>query len=390
MVTPESRATSWSLTRAMRGATARRRVRWVLNALLLLAVVGTIATGIFTDRLDLNQFVLHARLGYAMAVLIAIHVALHWRAFKWPGSQRETSASSAGGVESLEALGHPIDDRPSLPGPRFPQSRMSRRAALVGAGGLTGIGVGWFGRGAVEPSAFEGGDVGMFYHRESSLGPLSVLGSLLDWGPTAPRYKSVEGAVVPLPAVDDTPAMTVAQALADRRSRRDYASRPLTADELAWTVLAATGPSSSGRRTAPSAGALYPIETYVAVRDVEGIEAGLYHVDVRDQTLERMRSGSVAGDLLVAGLGQDFLRRAPAVFVFTGVFQRTRRKYRSRHYRYVCWEGGHIAQNVYLAAEAAGLGACMVGAFFDGKLNDLLDIDGRSEAALGLVALGPR
>ena len=63
---------------------------------------------------------------------------------------------------------------------------------------------------------------------------------------------------------------------------------------------------------------------------------------------------------------------------------------RYRHYRYICWEGGHVAQNVYLAAEAAGLGACMVGAFFDGILNDLLRVDGWHEAALGVVAVGPR
>ena len=93
---------------------------------------------------------------------------------------------------------------------------------------------------------------------------------------------------------------------------------------------------------------------------------------------------------MIAGVGQEFLRQAPAVFVLTGVFQRARWKYRERHYRYLCWEGGHLAQNLYLAAEAAGLGACMVGAFLDRMLNDLLRIDGRHEAALGLVAVGPR
>jgi SagB-type dehydrogenase family enzyme len=165
----------------------------------------------------------------------------------------------------------------------------------------------------------------------------------------------------------------------------------LTAHELAWLVHAATAiTSSAGYRTAPSAGALYPIETYVAVSRVAGIDAGLYHVDVRTQALEQVRAGPVAGDLMLAGLGQQFLRNAPAVFVLTGLFQRTRWKYHERHYRYICWEGGHAAQNLYLAAEAAGLGACMVGAFFDGMLNGLLRIDGRHEAALGLVAVGPR
>lgn len=164
----------------------------------------------------------------------------------------------------------------------------------------------------------------------------------------------------------------------------------MTSEELAWVVYAATGITrGDGLRTAPSAGALYPIETYVAVDRVEGIEPGLYHVDVRKQALEPIRIGSVAGDVMLAGLGQDFLRTAPVVFILTGFFQRTRWKYHQRHYRYVCWEAGHIAQNVYLAAEATGLGACVVGAFLDTTLNTLLGVDGREEAALGLIAVGP-
>ena len=156
-------------------------------------------------------------------------------------------------------------------------------------------------------------------------------------------------------------------------------------------MSSATGITSAGngRRAAPSGGALYPIETYVAAHRVQGIEPGLYHVDVRGPVLEEVRAGSVAGDLLFAGLGQDFLRDAPVVIVLSGVFQRSRWKYHERHYRFICWEGGHISQNVYLAAEAAGLGACFVGSFLDGPLNDLLRIDGHEEAALGLIAVGP-
>jgi SagB-type dehydrogenase family enzyme len=185
--------------------------------------------------------------------------------------------------------------------------------------------------------------------------------------------------------------MSIAQGLSQRRSLRAYAPRAVTREELAWVLSAATGiTAGGGYRTAPSAGALYPIETYVAVDRVERIDPGLYHLDVRAHALEPLRTGSTAGDLMIAGLGQEFLRAAPVVLVLTGLFQRTRWKYHERHYRYVCWEGGHIAQNVYLAAEAAGLGACMVGAFFDGMVNDLLGIDGREEAALGLIALGPR
>ncbi|MCP5029636.1 MAG: SagB/ThcOx family dehydrogenase, partial [Actinomycetia bacterium] len=273
------------------------------------------------------------------------------------------------------------------------QPRLPRRAALISVGaGLAGTFAGWSVRSELSPSPYDGGDVGEFYHRESSLGIKALLSNLLDWGRAPDRYKAaVDGQLTALPSVTAPPRMSVAEALEQRRSLRHYGERAMSATELAWVVQAATGiTSTNGHRSAPSAGALYPIETYVAVSRVEGIEAGLYHVDVRAQALREVRAGSVAGDLMLAGLGQGFLRNAPVVLVLTGLFQRSRWKYHQRHYRYVCWEGGHIAQNVYLAAEAAGLGACMVGAFVDGALNDLLQVDGRQEAALGLIALGPR
>jgi SagB-type dehydrogenase family enzyme len=262
----------------------------------------------------------------------------------------------------------------------------------AGVAGATGLVGGWRARSELGPRPYEGGDVGLFYHRESSLGVRALVSNLLDWGRRPARYKGLPNAeVVPLPSFGPAPTMSLAQALDQRRSVRTYADRAVTAEELAWMVHAATDiTAEDGRRTAPSAGALYPIETYVAVNRVEGIDDGLYHVDVRAQALESVRSGSVAGDLLIAGMGQEFLRDASVVFVLTGYFQRSRWKYHQRHYRYVCWEAGHVAQNLYLAGEAAGLGACVVGAFLDGRLNDLLRIDGRQEAALGLVAVGPR
>ncbi len=269
----------------------------------------------------------------------------------------------------------------------------TRRAALAALGSAAvGAAAGWFSRGAVSPLVDDGGDAGLFYHRESSLGVRDLLGGIVDWGRRPPSYKQVgTGAAVPLPVPVRPPTMSVAQALRQRRSLRQYADRAVTGEELAWLLSAAAAITApGGLRSAPSAGALYPIETYVAADRVEGVAPGLYHLDVRAQGLEPMRSGSVSADLAVAGLGQDALRTAPVVLVLTGLFQRTRWKYHQRHYRYVCWEGGHIAQNVYLAAEAAGLGACMIGAFLDGGVNDLLHVDGRHEAALGLLAIGPR
>lgn len=368
----------------------QRRVRYLLNLLLLVAAILAVLTGFVADRLDLNEFSPHRWAGYAAAALIAVHVGVRWR---WLLPSRWNDGGRRRGEGRVARRDRPAVAEASATEVGLPRAHPTRRVALTAAGaGMAGAVVGWATRSQLAPAAYDGGDVGMFYHRESSLGLRGLLSDLLDWGRRPPRYLRVGvDPAVPLPAVAAIPQAGLAEVLAQRRSLRQYADRAVTGEELAWVIRAATGiTSAQGLRTAPSAGALYPIETYVAASRVEGIEPGVYHVDVRGQALEPVRSGSASGDLLVAGLGQDFLRRAPAVLVLTGRFQRTRWKYRERHYRYVCWEGGHVAQNVYLAAESVGLGACMVGAFLDGMVNDLVAADGREEAALGLIALGPR
>jgi SagB-type dehydrogenase family enzyme len=334
-------------------------------------------TGLLVDNLDLNQFAPHRWAAYILAGLVVVHVAMHWRFFLPARTPRGAAEEHPARSETTE---QPVT------------SGVTRRTAIASAGaGVLGVAAGWFVKGELSPPPYPGGDVGLFYHRASSLGLPSLLKGLVSWGSRPQRYKHVAGPTVALPSDVPLPEMSVGQALAQRRSLRSYRDRSLTAEEVAWVVHAATAiTSAAGYRTAPSAGALYPIETYVAVNKVDGVSPGLYHVDVRAQALEIVRPGSIGDDLMLAGLGQEFLRNAPVVLVLTALFQRTRWKYHARHYRYVCWEGGHIAQNIYLAAEAAGLGACMVGAFFDRTLNDLLQIDGRHEAALGLVAVGAR
>ena len=106
--------------------------------------------------------------------------------------------------------------------------------------------------------------------------------------------------------------------------------------------------------------------------------------------LERADQAELAQEITRAGLWQSFLAEVSVVFVLTAIFQRLRWCYRERAYRYALLEAGHIAQNIYLAAEAAGLGACAVGAFFDSLANQLLGVDGTEEAALYLLAVGPR
>jgi SagB-type dehydrogenase family enzyme len=183
------------------------------------------------------------------------------------------------------------------------------------------------------------------------------------------------------------------QCLARRRSQRRYQTRPLTREELAdllWATQGITGAAGSFLlRAAPSAGALYPVETYLAVHRVAGVEPGIWHYQVPNASLELVQAGDYRRDLVAAGLGQDFLGSAAAVFIWTGVLDRARWKYRERAIRYLFLDAGHICQNLMLAATAQGLGVCPVGAFLDGEVEALLQVDGAAEAALYLAAVGP-
>ncbi|MBI2762225.1 MAG: SagB/ThcOx family dehydrogenase [Chloroflexi bacterium] len=272
------------------------------------------------------------------------------------------------------------------------ERNISRRSVLGAAGvGATGFAAGWLARPA-DVGCLPGEDLGVLYHRASSPGFTDVLGVLADWGTRPARTKEYPGAVrSALPPVSAPSDLSVARAIERRRSLRDYASRPLTTPELSWLLHAAAGITGpGGARTAPSAGAQYPIETYVVANRVDGIEPGLYHYAPADHVLELLRGGTFGGDLVAAALGQEFLGQAPVVLVLSAVFQRLRWRYRERAYRYALLEAGHIGENVYLAAESAGLGACAVGAFSDDAVNRLLEVDGVEEAALILLPVGPR
>jgi SagB-type dehydrogenase family enzyme len=183
------------------------------------------------------------------------------------------------------------------------------------------------------------------------------------------------------------------EALRLRRSHRRYLERPLTQAELSALVWATQGISRASRtflyRTAPSAGGLYPVETYLAVHRVEGVEPGIWHLNVPEFTLELLASGDFRCELTAASLSQGFMGTAAVAFLWTAILDRARWKYRERAIRYLFLDAGHICQNLMLAATALGLGCCPVGAFFDDEVERLLGVDGHEEVALYLAAVGP-
>jgi SagB-type dehydrogenase family enzyme len=195
---------------------------------------------------------------------------------------------------------------------------------------------------------------------------------------------------------DDTP---LRRAIRARRSCRAFADQSMPLAYVAG-ILADTygvtglieGPERHVMytRPVPSAGALYPLEVYVATRAVDGIRDGLHHYHGRDHTLEPIKAGRVMSELGDLLIGQHYLATANVAIMLTAVFERTFKKYGPRGYRYVLFEAGHAAQNVCLLAAELDLGSICTGGFYDRRLNRYLGLDGSREAVLYLVGLGHR
>ncbi|MBW2239423.1 MAG: SagB/ThcOx family dehydrogenase [Deltaproteobacteria bacterium] len=228
---------------------------------------------------------------------------------------------------------------------------------------------------------------GTKYHRDRPM--KDDLGSI----PATSHFKNYPDAErLQLPQPDLSRPADLWQSMARRRSERNYTSDPLGLDDfvrLLWAAQGVTARAGSHLlRTAPSAGALYPFETYLYVDQVEDIPQGIYHLNVADFVLERLKDGSYNRDITAACLGQPVVRRAAVVFIWTAMMLRCMVKYRDRAVRYIPMDLGHVCQNVQLAATAMSLGSCPIGALFDDDINELLGVDGEEETVLYLITVG--
>jgi len=193
---------------------------------------------------------------------------------------------------------------------------------------------------------------------------------------------------VPLPPPRQEGEISVEEALRQRRSNREFGPGSLKLADVAQVLWAAQGIThSEGYRTAPSAGALYPLEVYLVAGEVTDIEAGVYRYRPEQHELVLVRKGDLREYVAAAALRQDCIVRAPAVLVITGVYQRTAKKYGDRARCYVQIEVGHAAQNVYLQCAAADLATVFVGAFTDSEVQQVLGLP-PDHAPLGLMPLG--
>lgn len=200
-------------------------------------------------------------------------------------------------------------------------------------------------------------------------------------GQAATKPRRAEAITLPAPNLKG--GLSLQEALARRRSVREFLPAPLTLQELGQLLWAMQGITHDGNlRTAPSAGALYPLEIYVATSE------GLFHYDPRRHELQTRSAADLRPLLSRAALEQEAVREAPAVFVIAAVYQRTAQKYGpARAPRYVHMEAGHVAQNLLLQAVALGLGGVPVGAFHDAEMQKVLSLPAE-EQPLYLIPVG--
>ncbi|HSQ74640.1 MAG TPA: SagB/ThcOx family dehydrogenase [Bacteroidota bacterium] len=204
-----------------------------------------------------------------------------------------------------------------------------------------------------------------------------------------------------LPAPHHDSQCSIEKALATRKSVRAFkgeALRIATISQLVWAAQGITrkmdapagwhwGTWQGGRRTAPSAGALYPLELYAVVGNVDGLKPAVYKYKPQTHELWIVTAGDKRGTLAAAALGQKWMENAPCVFVVSAVYKRTEVKYEERAPRSVHIEVGHAVENICLQAVALDLGTTMVGAFNDDEVKAVVGMSGE-EQPLAIVPVG--
>ena len=235
--------------------------------------------------------------------------------------------------------------------------------------------------------------IGELFQEETKYVRDRLPGGYLDWSNKPETYKRYpDSPRIPLPPPETEGGMPLWKILSRRRSVRDFDSRPITDQQLSQLLWASQGITAEQLgykfRTVPSAGALYPVETYLIANNVQEIPQGVYHYDILEHCLEPLRQGDYRVTIARAALDQRIAYDANVVFAWTAVFERCKWKYRQRAYRYLYLDAGHIAQALAMAAVALDLGSCQIAALYDEEVNDLLGVDGIEESAIYMTVVG--
>jgi len=219
------------------------------------------------------------------------------------------------------------------------------------------------------------------------------LGDGPDWSIRPDQYKHYpNNPQIILPQPRSLSKETLDFVIKNRRSIRYFSKKALTLEQLSYLLWSSTGiqriEQSFEFRTAPSAGALYPIETYVVINNVKNISKGVYHYNIKTHCLEEIKTGDFRNDITEAALNQQMCYNCSVVFIWTAIFNRSKCKYRERAYRYIYLDAGHIAENLALSATSLKLGSCQIAALFDDEVNELISVDIKNESTIYMSVVG--
>jgi len=218
----------------------------------------------------------------------------------------------------------------------------------------------------------------------------------LDWSNKPKTYKTypnaIKNIILPKPLFNNS--IKFWDVIKNRKSTRKFTKEQLLLEQLSSLLYGISGLTrvfpQFAFRTIPSAGGLFPIEIYPVILNVDGVDSGIYHYNIRDHSLELLKIGNFSEDITKGCLDQVMVAKSNVTFIFTAVIDRSKWKYLQRCYRYIYLDAGHIGQNLYLVAEALGLGVCTIGAIYDDELNQVLNIDGINETTLYVGVVGKK
>lgn len=200
----------------------------------------------------------------------------------------------------------------------------------------------------------------------------------------SPHSKPLIEIKLPKPAY--TSHISIEEALKKRRSVRQYKNEAITLRHVAQLLWASQGiTSNNGFRTAPSAGALYPLEVYLVSGNIDSLPPGIYHYIPAKHLLQRLKNDDVRNQLATAAWGQKAIQLGAVDVVITAQFSRTLNQYGDKGASFVFMEAGHAAQNIYLQSVSLNLGTVSIGAFDGNQVKAILGIQ---EEPLYILPIG--
>ena len=192
----------------------------------------------------------------------------------------------------------------------------------------------------------------------------------------------------------DIPPADLTKAIGNRKSHRAYLKKSLSLEELAyllWCTQGLRGKAAHGHayRNVPSAGCRHAIETYLAILNVNGLDAGIYrYLPLSHQLAFEFSDDMLSEKMVVACLGQPYPGKSAATFIWVAIPYRMEWRYGLAAHKVIALDAGHVCQNLYLACETIGAGACAIAAYDQEELDELLGLDGEEEFSIYIASVG--